>query len=226
MLRKTLLILFAFLGISAGAQQTTDQQIGSFNQLKVFDLIEVELIQSHEERVVIKGKNTEDINVINDKGILTLRKQNDHRFDDKQTLIEVYFTQVDILEANEGARIVANAVIEQNNIELRAQEGGLIKVNLNVNNATMNAATEGILKISGTAASQQVVLNTEGILEGKEFKTEECKISVTAAGNAEVFASRQAQITVNGGGYVRVYGNPSRVEQKSFGGGRIIVRDE
>lgn len=211
--------------MNAGAQGTIDRPVGAFNELKVFDLIEVNLIQADEQRVVVKGENTEDVKIINDNGILKLRMQLESRFDGDQTFIEVYFTQIDVLDANEGSRIVANSLIEQNTIELRAQEGGQIKAGLKVNHATMKAVTGGILEVSGTATSQEVVLNTGGILEGREFKTEDCKISVTAAGSAEVYASNQARIRVTAGGDVHVYGNPARVDQKSFAGGRIVVMD-
>jgi len=226
MQRAYLLFLLILCGtFTASSQQVLDQPVGAFNELKVFDLIEVNLIQGTEQRVVIKGRNSEDVKIINDNGTLKLRMNLEKRFDGSETYIEVYFTQIDIIDANEGARITSNALIEQNTIELRAQEGGFIKAGLKVNHATMKAVTGGILEVSGSAVSQEIKLNTGGIFEGEAFKTEDCEISVTAAGQAEVYASSQVRVRVTAGGDVRVYGNPSRVDQKSFAGGSIVVMD-
>ena len=225
MQRAYLLLLLFCWTFTASAQQVLNQPVGAFNELKVFDLIEVNLIQGSEQRVVIKGRNSEDVKIINDNGTLKLRMNLEERFDGSETHIEVYFTEIDIIDANEGARIITNALIEQNTIELRAQEGGLIKAGLKVNHANMKAVTGGILEVSGSAVSQEVKLNTGGIFEGESFKTEDCTISVTAAGQAEVYASSQVRVRVTAGGDVRVYGNPSRVDQKSFAGGSIVVMD-
>ena len=46
---------------SAFSQRTIDTEVGDFNQIKVFDLIEVNLIQSDENKILIKGRNVDDI---------------------------------------------------------------------------------------------------------------------------------------------------------------------
>jgi hypothetical protein len=224
-MQKIVTVLMTIWVATAIAQETVDQTVGEFNEIKVFDLIEVNLIQGDEHRVVIKGQNTGDVKIINDDGTLKLRMQLEKRFDGSETFVEVYYTHIDVIDANEGSRIVTNSMIEQNTIELRAQEGGQIKAGLKVNHAKLKAVTGGILEVSGAANSQEVVLSTGGIMEGRSFITSNTDISVTAAGSAEVYASEQAKIRVTAGGDVHVYGNPGRVDQKSFAGGRIVVRD-
>ena len=109
------------------SQQSITKEVGDFHELKVYDLIEVNLIQSNENKVVIKGDDTGDVVVVNKDGKLKLRMESDKVFQGDDTYIEVYFKNVAIIDANEGAYIVGNAMISQNKIELRAQEGGRIK---------------------------------------------------------------------------------------------------
>ncbi len=96
--------------------------------------------------------------------------QVEERFDGSQTLIEGYFKSIDIIDANEGSYIVANQLIEQNIIELRAQEGAKIKIGLKVNHTSIKAVSGGIVEASGLSNSQEISLNSGGIFEGRDLK--------------------------------------------------------
>ena len=72
-MRTLLCCLFLFAGLSLSAQGTIDREVGEFHEIKVYDLIEVNLIHSDENRILIKGKNTGDSNFVNKDGVLKLR---------------------------------------------------------------------------------------------------------------------------------------------------------
>lgn len=217
------LLFVSFFTISVFAQPAIQKEVGDFHTIKVFDLIEVNLIQSDENKVVIKGERGEYLKVVNDNGVLKLRMELEQRFNGNETFIEVYFKSIDVIDANEGAYIVSNETIEQNTIELRAQEGGKVKVGLKTNHTKVRAVTGGIVEAAGTSTSQEITLTTGGIYEGRELQTEDSEIGVTAAGEAEIYVSNKAKVRVTAGGDVTIYGNPQKVDKKSFAGGRIQV---
>lgn len=217
--------LLLVCSVTLFSQQTISKNVGDFNELKVFDLMEVNLIQSNETKVVVKGEHTEDVKIINDNGVLKLRMNIDTRFRGEDTYIEVYFKNIDVIDANEGARIVGNTMIVQEEIELRSQEGGKIKVGLEVSNTEVKAVTGGIVEVSGRCDVQKIKINTGGIFEGKDFKTRRTEVRITAAGEAEVYATELVDANVTAGGDVTVYGNPEKIKEKKFAGGRITRID-
>lgn len=222
-MKKYVFGLLLIASFSVIAQSRIQKDVGDFNKLKVFDLIEVNLIQSDVNRVVIKGENGDHVKIVNDDGVLKLRMELEQRFNGDETFIELYFTNIDVIDANEGALIVSNETIEQNTIELRAQEGGKIKVGLTANHTKIRAVTGGIVVASGMSKSQEITLNTGGIFEGRKLQTQDTEIGVTAAGEAEVYATEKVKVRVTAGGDVNIYGNPHKVDKKSFAGGRIQV---
>ena len=224
-MKKISTLCLLLIGISVFSQRIVDREVGDFNKIKVFDLIEVNLIKSDENRILIKGDNVDDIKFVNKDGTLKLRMQFDKKFLGEDTFIEVYYKHLDIIDGNEGARIVCNELIEQNRIELRAQEGARIKAGLDVNNLDARAVTGGIIEASGLAENQVIVLNTGGIFEGKELKTEVSSVKISAGGEAELYASDRVDINVKAGGDVYVYGNPQRVNKNTLAGGRIFIKD-
>ncbi|MDE3743699.1 head GIN domain-containing protein [Maribacter polysaccharolyticus] len=223
---KKILFLFAILvGLTASAQRMIDKEVGDFNKIKVFDLIEVNLIKSDENKIVIKGENVYDIKFVNTDGTLKLRMQLDKKFTGEDTFIEVFYKRLDVIDGNEGAKIVCNELIEQDHLEIRSQEGARIKAGLNVVDLEVRAVTGGIVEASGLAKNQWVVLNTGGVFEGRKLHTSNTDVKITAAGEAEVFASEKVDINVRAGGDVYVYGSPKDVNKKTLAGGRVHIVD-
>jgi len=216
-------ILVVLISLSTFAQRELVKEVGDISVVKVFDLIEVNLIKSSENKVVVKGEDVDDVKVINEHGKLKIRMLLDKRFNGKETFVEVHYKSLEVIDANEGSIIVSNELIKQNMIELRAQEGGKIIAGLDVNFAKMRAVTGGIIEASGLSKSQEIVLNTGGIFEGRELNTQDTKIKITAAGEAEVNASNKVDARVTAGGEVYIYGEPSTVNKKTFAGGNITI---
>ncbi len=221
MIKNTITLIALFLFSACLFGQEISKDVGDYNELKVYDLIEVNLIQSSENKVVIKGDDTQDVVIVNKDGTLKIRMATDKIFQGENTYIEVYFKEISVLDANEGARIIGNHMISQTRIELRAQEGGIINVGLEVDHTKIKAVTGGIVKASGLSKTQDIKLTTGGIFEGRDLKTLETTIGVTAAGEADINASEKVDVKVTAGGDVYIYGNPKTINEKTFAGGRV-----
>lgn len=224
-MKKLVALFLVLVTLSAYSQDIIDKEVGEFNEIKVYDLIEVNLIQADENRIFIKGENVYDIKWSNKEGTLKLKMQLEKKFSGEKTLIEVYYRNLDVVDSNEGAKIVFNEMIEQDEIELRAQEGGKIKAGIDVDFAKIKAVTGGVVEASGLAKKQTINLNTGGIFRGQELKTERSSVKISAGGEAELHASSKVEIEVTAGGDVYVYGNPAQVDKKTFAGGRIFFKD-
>lgn len=224
-MKKLLTLSLLLLTTALFSQRMIDTEVGDFSKIKVFDLIEVNLIQSDEDRIVIKGRNVDDIIWMNKDGVLKLRMQLDKKFLGEDTLIEVFYTNLDVIDGNEGAKITCNEMVKKDRIELRAQEGAIIRIGMDVENADIRAVTGGIVQATGLAKNQSIVINTGGIFDGKDLRTITTDIKISAGGEADVFASEVVDISVKAGGDVHVYGKPKKVYKNTFIGGRVHMVD-
>ncbi len=222
-MKKSFFFGILLLPLTLLSQGILDREVGEFHQIKVFDLIEVNLIKSDRNKILIKGHNVDDIRWTNTNGTLKLRMKLDRKFQGEDTVIEVFYSQLDLIDANEGSRIDCNELVQQPKIELRAQEGAKIHIGMEVDHVDIRAVTGGIVEASGLAKSQRVVLNTGGIFEGRELRTSSTDIKISAGGEARVFASEVVDIDLKAGGDVTVYGNPDQVHKKTFVGGSIHI---
>nr|WP_321233942.1 head GIN domain-containing protein [uncultured Psychroserpens sp.] len=213
----TLLVVTAVLT----AQNPKEKGVGDFNEVKVYDLIAVNLIKGDTPKVEITGDDIEDVVVINKDGKLKIRMKTDKSFNGDRTFVSVYYTKLDVIDGNEGVYITSNELIEQNQIELRAQEGAHLKIGLDVDQVDIKAVSGGIIETRGRAISQDVSLNTGGVYEGQAFETKNTSVNIKAAGEADVFASKTVDARVTAGGDIFIYGNPESVKEKRTLGGRI-----
>ena len=196
--------------------------IGVFKEIKAFDGLAVTLIKSDTNKAVITGANTKDVNIVNNEGVLKLRMKLTKIFSGYHTFVEVYYTgEIVIIDVNEDARITSQETIKQDILELKAQEGGEVVVNADVEQILIKTVTGGVIETSGIADLQDVAINTGGIYEGKALKTKFTTVNVNAGSRAEIYASDYVKATVKAGGEVLVYGDPAKMEEKTVFGGTV-----
>lgn len=224
-MKSILSIILFLITLTFSAQNPLDKTIGDFNEVKVYDLIEVNLVKSDENKVVITGDDVEYVEVFIQKKVLKVRMKLDKIFNGTKTFVAVHYTNLKTIDGNEGAFITSNEMIEQDQIELKAQEGARLKIGLNVNKLEVKAVSGGIVETKGKANTQTINLNTGGIYEGKEFETITTDVSIKAAGEADVKASETVNAKVRAGGDISIYGNPRTVNENTAFGGRIKRMD-
>lgn len=203
------------------AQEPITKTVGEFTTLKVYDLINVELIKSTENKVEIFGKNAKDVVVVNKNGILKIRMKLEQFFKGDKTEVKLYFTTIDIIDANEGAFISSNETFKQFELDLRTQEGGHIKLKTNTKINEIRCDSGGIVELTGQSRDQNITLSTGGIFLGKEIKAETSKVSIRAGGEANVNVTQLLDIKIRAGGDVNIYNKPDKVIENKVLGGRI-----
>lgn len=58
-MKYILILCFTLVSISVFSQRTITRDVGSFDELKVYDLLKVNLIPSDRNKITIKGSNIE-----------------------------------------------------------------------------------------------------------------------------------------------------------------------
>ncbi len=214
-------ILVFFTATLCFGQQPIEKIIEAFTVLKVYDLIEVELIKADRNKISITGYNSNNVFVSNKNGTLKIKMKFQESFDGSDTKVKLYYTDILVIDANEGATIYSAESINQLEVSLKAQEGAKINVKLNVEKAHIRAVTGANITASGKAKYQDVAIFTGGIFEGEFLLTQYTDVSIKAAGSAHVHATKNVKAKVVAGGNILVYGKPEQVEESRVLGGEI-----
>ena len=112
-MKKIMVLITLIMSLVSVAQETTQKTVGEFSELKVYDLINVELIKSDENKVVITGHNSKGVVLVNKNGKLKIKMNIEGSYDGAKTKVKLYYTSIDIIDVNEGAVVNTKETIKQ-----------------------------------------------------------------------------------------------------------------
>jgi hypothetical protein len=214
-------IVYVLLLISSLAYSQTEKNVGDFTKVTSFDQIDVTLISSSENKVILDGSGSEEVELVNKNGELKIRLPLTKLLSGDNISATVYFKKIDAVEANEGSRIACESVIKATSFSVIAKEGSSIQLKLDVSKLNAKIANGSTVTVSGTSKNQDILINSGGIYEGEKLKTQQTTISLNAGGDASIFATELVDAKVRAGGDILIYGNPSNINQKTIAGGSI-----
>ncbi|WP_276389026.1 head GIN domain-containing protein [Eudoraea chungangensis] len=202
--------------------QTITTKLSKFSRVKVFDGISVNLIKSSENKAIVTGANTSNVKFVVANGELKVRMAVTKLFSGYRTFVDLHYRDaLVVIDVNEDARIISTEKINQDVIELKAQEGGELQINAEVEQMLIRSVSGGIITTTGISDIQDVAINTGGSYLGKDFKTNFTTVNVNAGSKAEIYASDYVKATVKAGGEVLVYGDPTKMDEKTVFGGKV-----
>ena len=216
------MILMVLATASVVAQDRIEKNLGDFSELKTYRGLQVELIESDSPKIVIEGNKASSVTVKNVNGLLKISMKIENTFSSDEVMTYLYYSDpISLIDANEGSNIYSDNTIKQDRVEVRAQEGARIKLDLDVQKVEVVTSTGGYINLSGTSESQEVRANTGGIYKGADLKTSESTISAATGGNAEIFATKSVDAKASTAGIIDIKGDPEKVTKKESTGGNI-----
>lgn len=222
---KSYTLLFLFFTLFVGAQTPISKSLGEFSELKIYDLINVELIESTENKIEISGDNATDLNVIQKNDVLKIRMALHKSLNGKNTFVKLFYTKIHTIDVNEGAKVTSESPFKQYELELKAQEGGTISVKTDTKILTIKSVTGGVIETSGTTESQNLNIRTGGIYNGSQLKAINTKIKIKAGGNVDVNSSDLIEVRMIAGGNLTIHGTTKHLKETNRIGGTISFID-
>lgn len=214
-------LVYSILLISTLAFSQKEKEVGEFNKVTSFDKIDVILIASDENKVVVDGSGSDDVEIVNKNGELKIRMRLTKMLSGDNVSATVYYKNIDAVEANEGSRIASDETFQATTFDVIAKEGSEIKIKVNVDRLTLRTANGSTVKISGKAKNQEVIVNSGGIYEAEKLVTNQTVITANAGGDADIYATDLVDAKVRAGGDIRIFGKPKQINQKIVAGGTI-----
>ncbi|WP_149304080.1 head GIN domain-containing protein [Pareuzebyella sediminis] len=219
-----LTIICLFVSLGAWAQKTTID-LEPFNELKVFDRINVTLVKSSENTAIVTGDDQDGVKISNDNGLLKIRMDVTDFLDGDETFVELRYTEnLELLDVNEGAKITSSETLHNNFLNLRSQEGGQLNIAVDSRNLNAKAISGGKIMVTGKAPNQEASIRSGGEYDAKNLSAKQTEVTVFAGGKAYVNSDEYVAANVTAGGRIEIFGNPEKVDEDKTLGGTIIMK--
>ena len=222
---KKIYIITLLTSATLFSQTELTKTLGEFSELKVYDLINVELFKGEENKIIISGKNTKDVSVVQRNNILKIKMKINKKFKGAETKVKIYYTSLDVIDANQGAIISAKETIEKYELTLKAQEGARVIASAKTKRLIVRSVTGGIVTTSGSTAKQDIDIKAGGLFFGDKMEAENTNLKIRAGGEANVRTLNVLEVNIFSGGDVFIYGPPKQLKQQKVFGGRIMFKD-
>ncbi|MFL1894460.1 head GIN domain-containing protein [Aquimarina sp. 2-A2] len=220
---NTIFYLLFLVGLGAFAQQKTSSELQPFEELKVFDKINVILVRADQNRITISGPQKDEIAVVEKAGVLKLKMSLDNLWDEKDaTKVTIFYTTVKTIDANEGASVLVKDSLVQESLKLSVQEGAKIKGKIVVKKLVSKAVTGGVIEVHGSSNNQDITIKAGGQYETQKLVSDSTHVSISAGGRASINAKLFVKATTTAGGTIKIYGSPRLIDSKKVFGGKII----
>ncbi len=200
----------------------TEKNVGDFTKVSSFDKIDVQLIASNENKVVLHGKEANQVELVNKNGELKIRMPLTKMLSGDNISATVYYKKLDAVEANEGSRIASKDEISTINFDIICKEGSEIKLtNIQSDRLQVRVSQGSVVTILGTSKNQDILSNSGGKYDGQDCITEQTVVTVNAGGIAHVYATDFVDAKTRAGGEIKIYGQPKQINEKKIAGGTI-----
>lgn len=207
-----------FIALSFGQ---VEKNVGDFDKVTAFDQIDVLLVKSNENKVILDGKEANEVELVNKNGELKIRMPLTKLLGGDHISVTVFFKDISAVEANEGSRIACADVIKTMSFDVNAKEGSEVKMKLETQKLSARIANGSKVMIEGNADNQDILVNSGGIYEAQQFITKQTTITANAGGEADIFATDIVEAKVRAGGDITIYGKPKQINQKVIAGGTV-----
>lgn len=222
MIKKGIILLLFLVSNLSFGQDVVTEITDEFDVIKVFNGLHVELIKADKQRVEISGEKANEVVVKIRNGRLKLSLKLKSLFDSKSVEIKLFYSgNLNELDVNQGAVITSKKQIKQAQLEVSAQEGGYIKLNIDVDYLKGNAITGGNIQLKGIAKSQNIEISTGSNYETYELKSKQVSISASSGAEAKITVTNILDAKVKLGGTIIYKGSPKSVKTRKVLGGAI-----
>ena len=221
-MKKYILINFLVLSNMLFSQSTVTKKLGEFYKIKVYNGINIELIRSQEHKIQVTGEKSQKIKIKNTNGILKISLKFPDLLADGKVNVKLYYNEdIQVIDGNEGS-IITGKSINQSHVEVKAQEGAFIELDIKTKHLKVKSSTGGIIKLSGSSKSQEIDLDLYGVYHGYDLiVSDNTTVNAGTGSKAEVKVGETLNVKVSFGGSVFYKGSPEVIENKKVAGGII-----
>jgi len=221
-MKNYIITLFLITSTSSFSQKTITKTIDDFYKLKVYNGIRLELLQSNESKIEISGDKTDKIKIKNTEGVLKISLRFPELLAGDKVNVKLFYNKdIQTIDGNEGSKIIGKG-INQTHLEVKAQEGASIKLDIKTKHLKVKSVTGGVIDLTGTSKNQDIELDLYGVYHGYNlFTSNSSTVKAGTGSKAEVYAGETLFAKVSFGGSILYKGKPEVIKNKKMAGGII-----
>jgi hypothetical protein len=202
-----------------------ERNTGSFTGVKVSTGIDVFLSQGSNISIEVEADENLHEYIITEVQGDVLHVYSDANIR-KARMKRVYVTLKDVnyLSTTSAGDMIGETPVRTDDLKLNASSAGDIKLEVYAKNVEADISSSGDMTLTGEADMLEGDLSSAGDLNAYNFKVREADISVSSAGNADIYVTERLRARASSAGDINYKGNPKYLDAHSSSAGSIHNR--
>jgi hypothetical protein len=118
--------------------------------------------------------------------------------------------------------IYGENIFRQDYLNVRLVGSGKIDVEVDAREVWTSVDGSGIAQLAGYANNGRYDMTGSGSIRAFDLRNQFCYATLSGSGSIDIWAERSLDVVISGSGTVRYAGNPSSINQRISGSGRLI----
>lgn len=235
---RSLTIAILILGISYSTQAqswrsvegngkvvTKERKTDSFTSVKVSSGIDVYLKQGNNDAISVEADENLHEYILTEVrgGVLNVYSEYNIREAERKR-VYVTMKEVKSVTTTSAGDVFGESTINTDRLELSASSAGDIKLDVNVKDLDIDISSSGDITLTGETDKLRADLSSAGDLNAYELKTREADLSVSSAGDADIYVTERITARASSAGDINYKGDPKFVDAHSSSAGGIHRR--
>lgn len=217
--------IMAVLAVSALSTAQETFNLKAFTALKVQSNIQVTLVKSSENKLVVDEGDTTQLVIDNEGNSLDLGLKQPQTKKSKTIKGTLYYnSSLSSIATGAGSKLMSTDVVKSQSLELNTGSGSYMELNVDAATLAIEVSSGGAMKLEGNAGTQTVKVNSGAVLKAKDLVSTNAEVKVTSGGVGAINVTGTLDGKATSGSSLSVYGNPKTVNKHNSTGGSISVK--
>jgi hypothetical protein len=204
---------------------TKERKTDDFTGIKVSSGIDVYLKQGNNESVSVEADQNLHEYILTEVrgGVLNVYSEYNIRHAER---MRVYVTMKEInsVKTTSAGDVIGETPINTDRLELSASSAGDIKLEVHAKKIDIDISSSGDISVTGETDVLRADLSSAGDLNAYDLRSREADVSVSSAGDADVYASERITARASSAGDINYKGDPKYIDAHSSSAGGIHRR--
>jgi hypothetical protein len=204
---------------------TKERKTDTFTGLRVSSGIDVYLKQGNNESVSVEADQNLHEYILTEVrgGVLNVYSEHNIRHAER---MRVYVTMKEInsVKTTSAGDVIGESPVNTDRLELSASSAGNIKLEVHAKKIDIDISSSGDISVTGETETLRADLSSAGDLNAYDLIAREADVSVSSAGDADVYASERITARASSAGDINYKGDPKYIDAHSSSAGGIHRR--
>ncbi len=199
-----------------------ERSAGSFSGVRVSTGIDVYLKQGDKMSLAVEADENLHEYIITEvtNGVLHVYTDVNIR-EAEMKRVYVTMTEINSISTSSAGDVIGETPVKTDNLELSASSAGDIKLEVYAKNIEADISSSGDVTLTGEADMIDVTLSSAGDLNAYNLKVREAEISVSSAGDADVYVTERFTARASSAGDINYKGDPKYIDAHSSSAGGV-----